>query len=94
MSKDLEGGLLGREGMNVQRAWARCRSVFKEQKKPASPEQSAKEAGDGRFSSQNQTLVLALGNTLTSSWVPLLRTISRVMSREASDLMCRSFQPL
>lgn len=60
--------------------------MFKEQRKPASLEQSAKEAGDGCFGSQSQALLSASGNILTSSWVPLVGADTEVMSREASDL--------
>lgn len=45
-------------------------------------------------SEPDQTLLLALGNTLPSSWVPLMRTLSRVVNREVGDLRCRLLQPL
>lgn len=45
-------------------------------------------------SEPDKTLLLALGNTLPSSWVPLMRTLSSVVNREVSDLGCRLFQPM
>lgn len=95
-SKDLEGGVFGRKGMGVQRAWARCQLCGQRAEEASI---SGAECKGGRWwmlqeSEPDQTLLLALGNTLPSSWVPLMRTLSRVVNREAGDLRCRLFQPM